>query len=49
MWLFSGASGKGVRSPCPRSKVGAVFTFVILKLGLEQLSLGESDYVHTAM
>lgn len=49
MWLFSGASGKGMRSPCPRGKVGTVSTFVILKLGHELLSLGELDCVHTVL
>lgn len=49
MWLFSGASGKGMRSPCLRSEVGAVSTFVIIKLGLELLSLAESDCVHTVL
>lgn len=46
MWLFSGASGKGNGSPCPRGKAGTISTFVILKLGLELLSLGESNCVH---
>lgn len=47
MWLFSGASGEGNGSPCPRGKAGTISTFVILKLGLELLSLGEWNCVHT--